>query len=360
MGKSRISRRNAFGRSCFMPLVLLGLSLATFSRAAELMVFPQITVGAGRYSEGTRYQRESEWGADLFYTDDFGPFRVLGEYLLTNHEAELERFQLGWKFGGETTLWLGRFHAPLGYWNTEFHHGEFLQTSISHPAIESYEDQSGVVPAHVAGLLFDHKHEIEGGAAWRALFSVGQGPRLEADGLAPWDLFHARRGGGRAIAARLSYYPDAFGETEFGVFFGGSVIPIVLPDFRENRQQVAGVFANVEQGRWRTVAAVFHVRDRVTSDLAARSGASFFNGYGQIEYAFNTLTALYGRAEMTAGGKNDAYLNLSPEFVRHRLLAGVRRALTAHQAVKLEVAASRMQDERRVAQIQVQWSMVFP
>lgn len=72
----------------------------------------------------------------IFYSADYGCLRVLAEVDIAREvDAEIERLQAGWLLGSETTAWIGRFHTPLGYWNTRYHHGSYLQTAATRPDI---------------------------------------------------------------------------------------------------------------------------------------------------------------------------------------------------------------------------------
>src|SRR4249920_193305 len=64
----------------------------------------------------------------------------------------LERIQLGYQLADATTLWLGRFHTPYGYYNTAFHHGQQISTSLRRPKLVEFEASGGVLPAHTVGL----------------------------------------------------------------------------------------------------------------------------------------------------------------------------------------------------------------
>ena len=48
----------------------------------------------------------------------------------------------------------------MGVWNTAFHHGANLQTSINRPRFIDFEDKGGVVPAHGVGLLASGKTKL--------------------------------------------------------------------------------------------------------------------------------------------------------------------------------------------------------
>jgi len=44
----------------------------------------------------------------------------------------------------------GKYHTPIGYWNTAFHHGAWLQTTITRP--ESVKFGGTLIPVHFVGL----------------------------------------------------------------------------------------------------------------------------------------------------------------------------------------------------------------
>ena len=102
---------------------------------------------------------------DLYLTPQLGD-RVKGLVELAfeyNHDgvlaADLERLQLGYVVSDQLTLWAGRFHTPLGYWNTAFHHGAQIQTSITRPRFMGFEDQGGILPVHTVGLWMTGKFD---------------------------------------------------------------------------------------------------------------------------------------------------------------------------------------------------------
>ncbi len=76
---------------------------------------------------------------------------LIFEFLPDGLATDLERIQLGYTFSDRLTTWVGRFHAPYGYWNTGYHHGAQIQTSITRPRFIDFEDKGGLLPAHVMG-----------------------------------------------------------------------------------------------------------------------------------------------------------------------------------------------------------------
>src|SRR5262249_8664970 len=48
-------------------------------------------------------------------------------------------------------LSFGRYHTPINYWNTAFHHGAWLQTTISRPEMAQFG--GSFIPVHFVGML---------------------------------------------------------------------------------------------------------------------------------------------------------------------------------------------------------------
>src|SRR5882762_11495762 len=51
----------------------------------------------------------------------------------TGYTVEVERSIIRYDYNDFFKLSFGRYHTPIGYWNTAFHHGAWLQTTISRP-----------------------------------------------------------------------------------------------------------------------------------------------------------------------------------------------------------------------------------
>jgi len=72
----------------------------------------------------------------------------------------------------------GRFHTPLGMWNSNFHHGSLIQDTISRPSFLEFEDaQQGIFPAHIVGLYFDGV-----GDSWSYQLAFGNNSALNTQG----------------------------------------------------------------------------------------------------------------------------------------------------------------------------------
>lgn len=65
---------------------------------------------------------------------------------------EVERIYLKYSPSSLINVKLGRVHTPLGYWNQNYHHGSWFQTTVNRPEIFRFEDDGGILPTHSVGV----------------------------------------------------------------------------------------------------------------------------------------------------------------------------------------------------------------
>lgn len=325
----------------------------------EFLLFPQV---GGAYRSGLESgsgleTRELDAGVDIFLTADYGRLRLLGEFLWSDEMRDMERLQLGWLIGPDTTLWLGRYHNPLGYWNTQYHHGSYMQTSLSRPEIVRYDDDGGMLPTHATGLLLEGLVQ-PGSDGWRYVVGLGAGPGLD-ERLEPLDILDPRKGEhGLSAAARLSYLPDAYGFNEAGMFAGYTRIPGNRDSLPDVDQKVYGAFVVWGWQQTRTLGAVFYLDNRLDS-AAGNARDAFGAAYLQLEYDWRANWTFYGRVEGSNGEEDDPYLARFPDLVRTRGLGGLRYDFLRRYSFKIELSRNRT-DSDRYNQISAQWNAVFP
>src|SRR3989440_9291702 len=68
----------------------------------------------------------------------------------TGYTVEVERSIIRYDYNDFFKLSFSRYHTPIGYWNTAFHHGAWLQTSISRPEMVRFGGT--FIPIHFVGL----------------------------------------------------------------------------------------------------------------------------------------------------------------------------------------------------------------
>ncbi len=345
-------------------LALAACQIAAPAQAAEADQFFFFPAAAYAWRSedpaGAARKREGEIDLDLFYTTDRGHLRFLAEVFGKTggeSEIEIERLQISWELWPGSRLWLGRFHNPIGYWNTDYHHGNYLQTTISRPGIDAFEDDGGVLPMHIAGALLEGYTALAG-ALWRYDVALGAGPEINS-GLQPVAVYQPGVGAHDAsFTARLSWQPKDT-NNQVGVFAGLNLFPGASLTPVDVRQQLAGLFTNWHFGTRTDLLAVIYFVDNELTSPGATTQESFRDGYIQLEQALGAQWIAYGRAEGSSGATGNAYLNLLGGFVRERQLIGLRYDLAKNQAVKAEISKVHLLGDR-FDQINLQWSAVYP
>lgn len=299
----------------------------------------------------------------LLVTYGRGPFRFLAEGVLSNEEQEIERFQFGLEPAPGTTLWVGRIHQPSSYWNTEFHHGQYLQGSITRPAIEAWEDDGGVLTQHVMGVMFEQEHGLDSGTTLRVSTSVGLAPSIEdGEGLCPFELIGKDEGVRQpSYALRLDYLPDGIGEQAYGFIGGHSEIAgdrSGLLGLDHVDQTTLGLYGDVHTGDIRWLGSVYRVQNRMEYvDRHVTEYATSYYLHG--EWRLDDRWMAYARHEATLGTRGSEYFSRFPGFIARRSILGARAELTARQALSLEGGAARTSTSGDFAEIRLQWSAVF-
>ncbi len=67
------------------------------------------------------------------------------------YTLEIERMIVRYDFADPLKLSVGRYHTPISYWNTAFHHGLWLQTTVARPQMIRFG--SRFMPVHFVGVL---------------------------------------------------------------------------------------------------------------------------------------------------------------------------------------------------------------
>jgi hypothetical protein len=90
----------------------------------------------------------------------------------TGYTVEVERSIIRYDYNDFFKISFGRYHTPIGYWNTAFHHGAWLQTSISRP--DMIRIGGTFIPVHFVGFLAEGNIP-SGGAGLSYSAGVGNG-----------------------------------------------------------------------------------------------------------------------------------------------------------------------------------------
>jgi len=306
---------------------------------------------------------------DVLYTVNSDRFRFLAEYTLSNEESELERLQAAWQIDDRTRLWLGRFHAISQYWTSEFHHGQYMQTSISRPGLEEWEDESGPMASHITGMWLEHEYAVNDQSAINLGLAAGLAPKFAGQELRPFDFLDIDSGRDLAISGRVVYRPDILSANQVGLAFADNDISVVAGstpnrvDLNAIHQRTIGVFANWSWSEWR-VSTHWVYFDMDLRLNGGETGDHFVLGYLQGEYAATENWTVFGRTEQGHNEDDSQYLELLPAVVSHRNMLGLRWDFADSHALTLEVADTRTQgrnfEHDDFKELRLQWSAVFP
>ena len=321
-------------------------------------------------SGDVRAADEDSWvSADFLFGVTQHQFRVFGELYVTPTERDLERLQFGFEFVPETVLWIGRFHQPASAWNTEHHHGHYLQTAITRPYIERWEDEQGLIPQHITGALLESRRPVGQDGAIQLSGGAGAGPSLTQGELGPIDLIDSNPGKHRlSLTGRVAYLPEFTGTSSFGLLYGHDHITtssLLVLNALNSRNVVLGVYgAYVDWNRepWRIIGANYYVD--VSLDQTARK-ESFISGYLQCERQLPNKLTVFGRVEDSARMQESTYVALFDDrngdidTALRRQALGLRWDYMRRQALTIELShvVSLKQGSNEV---RLQWSAVVP
>lgn len=296
-------------------------------------------------------------------------FRVFGELFVAPGESDLERFQVGFEFAPETVLWLGRFHQPASAWNTEHHHGQYLQTDITRPYIERWEDEQGIIPQHMTGALLESRRSIGGDGAIQLSGGIGAAPALTNLSMEPVSLIRSHPGRhGLSVTGRLAYLPEYVGASSAGLLFGHDELDasygLALPALHSSRANLTiyGAYIDWTVGPWRIVGADYYVN--VALDRTTRN-ESFTSGYLQVERQLPRRFTVFSRLENSARMQESRYVALfdhedgNLEIALRRQALGVRWDYARRQALTLELSHI-VSLQQQSNQVRAQWSAAIP
>src|SRR3569832_1549420 len=111
--------------------------------------------------------------------------RVFVEYVFEDpgdgFVVDLERLSITRTINPHFSIGAGRFHTPIGYWNTAYHHGALNQDTVSRPSFLDFEDGAGaILPMHVVGLMAMGQFDAGGGKLHYDL-AVANGSSINTD-----------------------------------------------------------------------------------------------------------------------------------------------------------------------------------
>jgi hypothetical protein len=253
--------------------------------------------------------------------------------------VDVERLQLGYTLNDDLTVWLGRFHTPFGVWNTWFHHGANLQTSISRPRFIDFEDKGGIIPAHSVGSWASGRFEV-GDEKLSYDIYISNGPSVrdrQLDFNPLTDDDH-----NKMVGFNFGYHPSGslrgltlgvHGFESRATEYENSSSPI-----GRTRLLMGGAYFGYDANDWEAIGEYYRFANR---DLQTQSTHGSAAGFVQIGKTFGSLTPFI-RYERAALSPQDLYFTTQEMGRSYRRAAvGARYALDSRSSFKLELSATR-------------------
>lgn len=257
--------------------------------------------------------------------------------------TDMERVQFGYTFSDQLTGWVGRFHTPYGYWNTGFHHGAQIQTSILRPRFIDFEDKGGLLPAHVMGAWATGATHM-GDASLTYDLYVGNGNAMDLPGTG---VAAGAHDGTLAINNSRDSNGNKLIGTNVGYSIGGLVVgahaftervnirnAVSLANVANVSVNMTGLYGFYENNDWESIAEYYSFRNK---SLPGGTSYSSWLGFAQVGRTIKEVWTPYVRVEKTSIDQNDIYFSSQEYGVTYaRQALGVRYTLNPKAALKLE------------------------
>jgi len=243
----------------------------------------------------------------------------------TGFNAEVERAIIRFDQSDRLKVSFGRYHTPVNWWNTAFHHGQWLQTTISRPEMAQFGGK--FIPVHFVGGLVEGSLPAGGlNVNYQAGVGNGRGNVI------------SRAGDAGDNNARPAWVLNLFTKPDrvFGLQVGGSLYAdrVSLPGQPEFDERIIAAHAVWQHEDPEVIAEIADVRH--TQDGAALTTSSLAY-YVQAAYrlpSFARLWKPYYRFEHIDIDPADpvfaGVLNLDGSTI------GVRYDISSYAAIKTE------------------------
>jgi hypothetical protein len=258
----------------------------------------------------------------------------------TGFNAEVERSIIRFDQSDHFKLSFGRYHTPISYWNTEFHHGSWLQTTASRP--EMIQFGGSFIPVHFVGALAEGSFAA-GGLNLNYNAGLGNGRSSVLSRAGDWGDVNNNK----AWLANVFIKPDHL----YGLRLGASIYRdrISVPGRAESREWIQSAHIAWAKEKPEFIAEFFNVNHRqaltgaVTNNQAWYAQVAYrlplerWKPYYRYEYIHTPLAdAVYSGLRLSMNGSN----------------LGVRYDISSFAALKFEW---RNQNRPGLANINLFW-----
>jgi hypothetical protein len=244
--------------------------------------------------------------------------------------AEVERAIIRFDQSDLLKVSFGRYHTPINWWNTAFHHGQWLQTTISRPEMVQFGGK--FIPVHFVGALAEG---VLPSGGWNLNYQAGIGNGRGS--------VISRAGDAGDNNNRPAWLLNVFAKPDraFGLQVGGSVyIDRVTvagrPEFDERITSAHAAWQREDPEIIAEIADVHH--EQIGGSLSTSNLAYYVQGAYRLPSSAR-LWKPYYRFEHIDIDSNDVVFAGVPNLDGSTI--GVRYDISTYAAIKSEIRVRR-------------------
>jgi hypothetical protein len=249
----------------------------------------------------------------------------------TQYTVEVERSIIRYDYNDYFKISFGRYHTPIGYWNTAFHHGAWLETTIDRPSMVKVGGT--FTPLHFVGLLAEGNIPSGGaGLGYNVGVGNGRGDTISRPGDA------GDNNNNRAWVANLFARPTGL----YGLTLGASVYrdKITLATGQNYREWISSAYLVWTKGSPEFISEFDNVNHRnILTNQVSNSDAFYVQFAYRLPWLERSLKPYY-RFEY-------AHLPLSEQVFaiqdQGESIFGLRYDISSYAAFKTEYRYSKSQ-----------------
>ena len=279
---------------------------------------------------------------------------IFGEFSASARDTEyvtnVERLVIKYDFSDRYKLSTGRYHTPIGYWNSSFHHGAWLQTTVSRPEVAKFG--SKLLPVHFVGVM------LEGSLPAGRLgldYKVGMGNGRHTNIAAAGDTGDINSD--KAWVVQLNSKPKRFYGLNLGVGLYNDQIP--LDDGTDVKESTVSVYGVWTKESPEVIVEYLHSTHELLTDSSVNGDVNTF--YAQFAYRLSGKYRNwkpYARFEHIDVDDSDPLLGAEQLNYEGGIL-GIRWDFNPYAALKAEYRNEEFDDAGRENNFRLQVSFVL-
>jgi len=244
-------------------------------------------------------------------------------------------------------------HTPIGFWNQNFHHGSYIQDTVSRPVFLDFETSgNAILPMHIVGIQANGRLK-----KWGYQFAIANSngidttinsqdtPATELEVIDGKDPSKEK-----TFAMRMTYGPQRWLQetgifalfnnvTELGNFDPNNASSSSLTDYGDIlfTQQVVGFDIRTNQENWYLFSEFYFIH---TVDLATNTNQSDYDAtafYIQAGYRQSNKITYVARFEDMSFDANDNYYKLLGVEPQSRYILALNYRIEESNGIHIEI-----------------------